>query len=163
MDSTDLALTKFGIGQPVPRMEDPKLLRGAGRYTDDLSLPGQAFAVMVRSRVAHGIIRGIDAAPARALPGVLAVYTAADLKAYGPIKPMQMIPNRDGSPMRGPPRPALPAERVRFLGEAVAFVVATTPAQAKDAAEAVALDIEPLPVVTTPAQAAAPGAPQLHA
>jgi carbon-monoxide dehydrogenase large subunit len=155
-------LTKFGIGQPVPRSEDPKLLRGAGRYSDDINLPGQAYAVMVRSRVAHGTIRGIDSTDARELPGVLGIYTAADLKGYGPIKPMQMIPNKDGSPMRAPPRPALPAERVRFLGEAVAFVVAQSAAQAKDAAEAVALDISPLPVVTTPQRAASPGAPQLH-
>jgi carbon-monoxide dehydrogenase large subunit len=162
MDSTDLGLTKFGIGQPVPRSEDPKLLRGAGRYSDDINLPGQAYAVMVRSRVAHGTIRGIDSTDARELPGVLGIYTAADLKGYGPIKPMQMIPNKDGSPMRAPPRPALPAERVRFLGEAVAFVVAESAAQAKDAAEAVALDISPLPVVTTPQRAASPGAPQLH-
>jgi carbon-monoxide dehydrogenase large subunit len=162
MDSTDLGLTKFGIGQPVPRSEDPKLLRGAGRYSDDINLPGQAYAVMVRSRVAHGTIRGIDSTDARELPGVLGIYTAADLKGYGPIKPMQMIPNKDGSPMRAPPRPALPAERVRFLGEAAAFVVAESAAQAKDAAEAVALDISPLPVVTTPQRAASPGAPQLH-
>src|ERR1700730_17445171 len=162
MDSTNLALTKFGIGQPVPRSEDPKLLRGAGRYSDDINLPGQAYAVMVRSRVAHGTIRGIDSTDARELPGVLGIYTAADLKGYGPIKPMQMIPNKDGSPMRAPPRPALPAERVRFLGEAAAFVVAESAAQAKDAAEAVALYISPLPVVTTPQRAASPGAPQLH-
>jgi aerobic carbon-monoxide dehydrogenase large subunit len=162
MDSTDLALTKFGIGQPVPRQEDPALLRGQGRYTDDISLPDQLHAVMVRSRVAHGTLRGVDATEARALPGVLGVYTAADLAGYGAIKPMMMIPNRDGSPMRAPPRPALPAARIRFLGEAVAFVVAATAGQAKDAAEAVVLDIEPLPVVTTPAAALAPNAPQLH-
>jgi carbon-monoxide dehydrogenase large subunit len=162
MDSTDLGLTKFGIGQPVPRSEDPTLLRGAGSYSDDVNLTGHAYAVMVRSRIAHGMLRGIDTAAALTLPGVLGIYTAADLKGYGPIKPMQMIPNKDGSPMRAPPRPALPAERVRFLGEAVAFVVAESAAQAKDAAEAVVLDIEPLPVVTTPQRAASPGAPQLH-
>jgi aerobic carbon-monoxide dehydrogenase large subunit len=164
MDSTDLALIKFGIGQPVPRKEDPTLLRGEGRYTDDVNLAGQAHAVMVRSRIAHGTIGGIDAEVARALPGVLGVYTAADLAAagYGPIKPAILIPNRDGSPMRAPLRPALPKDRVRFVGEAVAFVVAETAAQAKDAAEAVSVEIEPLPVVTTPAAALAPDAPQLH-
>jgi aerobic carbon-monoxide dehydrogenase large subunit len=163
MDSTDLALVKFGIGQPVPRQEDPKLLRGVGRYTDDIRKNGEAHAVMVRSRIAHGIIRGIDAAEARALPGVLGVYAAADLKGYGAIKPGIVIPMKDGSPMRAPPRPALPPERVRFVGEALAFVVAETAAQAKDAAEAVALDIEALPAVTTPEAAAAANAPQLHA
>ncbi len=162
MDSTDLALTKFGIGQPVTRMEDPKLLRGRGRYTDDINLPDQAHAVMVRSRVAHGSLTGIDAEEARRLPGVLGIYTAADLAQYGPIKPMQTVPMRDGSPMRAPQRPALPRDRVRFLGEAVAFVVAETTAQAKDAAEAVALDIDPLQAVTTPEQATAPDAPLLH-
>jgi aerobic carbon-monoxide dehydrogenase large subunit len=163
MDSTDLALTKFGVGQPVPRMEDPKLLRGEGRYTDDVNLAGQAHAVMVRSRIAHGTIRGVDAAAARAMPGVLGVYAAADLAGYGPIKPAMMIPMRDGSPMRAPPRPALPKERVRFVGEVVAFVVAGTAAEAKDAAETVLLDIDPLPAVTTPEAAAAADAPQLHA
>src|SRR5579864_5515612 len=73
-DTTDLALIKFGIGQPVPRQEDPKLLRGEGRYADDVNLAGQAYAVMVRSREAHGLIRRIDGAEARAMPGVLAVY-----------------------------------------------------------------------------------------
>ena len=162
MDSTDLALTKFGIGQPVTRMEDPKLLRGEGRYSDDVNLKGQAYAVMVRSRVAHGTISRIDAAEARGMPGVLAVYTEADLAQYGPIKPMQTVPMKDGSPMRAPGRPALPRDRVRFLGEAVAFVVAETAAQAKDAAEAVTLDIDALPAVTTPEQAMASGAPLLH-
>jgi aerobic carbon-monoxide dehydrogenase large subunit len=165
MDSSDLALTKFGVGQPVARKEDPTLLRGEGRYTDDVNLGGQAYAVMVRSRIAHGAIRAIAADAARALPGVLGIFTGADLAAagYGPIKPAILIPNRDGSPMRAPLRPALPTERVRFVGEAVAFVVAETVAQAKDAAEAVRLDLEMLPVVTTPAAALAPGAPQLHA
>jgi aerobic carbon-monoxide dehydrogenase large subunit len=163
MDSTELALVKFGIGQPVPRSEDPILLRGAGCYTDDLRLPGAAHAVMVRSRIAHGAIRGVDAAPARALPGVLGVYTGADLVGYRPIKPGIQIPMRDGSPMRAPPRPALPTDRVRFVGEAVAFVVAETAAQAKDAAEAVVLDIDPLPAVLTPRAALAPDAPLLHA
>jgi carbon-monoxide dehydrogenase large subunit len=162
MDSTGLALTKFGIGQPVPRMEDPTLLRGEGRYSDDINLAGQAYAVMVRSRIAHGTIRRIDVAEARAMPGVLAIHTAEDLRGYGPIKPMMMIPMRDGSPMRAPPRPALPAERVRFVGEVVAFVVAETAAQAKDAAEAVLVEIEPLPAITTPDAALAPGAPLLH-
>ena len=74
---------RFAIGQPVPRTEDPVLLRGAGHYADDVSLPGQAYAVMVRSHHAHGVIRHIDTAEARAMPGVLAVYTAADLAAGG--------------------------------------------------------------------------------
>src|SRR5512146_409190 len=164
LSDTDLALMKFGVGQPVPRKEDPTLLRGEGRYTDDINLPGQAYAVMVRSRYAHGAIRSIDTAAARAMPGVLGVYTGADLAAggMGPIKCNFAIAGRDGSPLKAPPRPALAGDRVRFVGEAVACVVAETPAQAKDAAEAVDCAIDPLPAVTRAADAAKPGAPQIH-
>jgi carbon-monoxide dehydrogenase large subunit len=161
---TDLALMKFGIGQPVPRSEDPKLLRGEGRYTDDINLPGQAYAVMVRSRHAHALIRGIDTTAARSLLGVLGVYTIADLDAagFGPLKCPIAFPNRDGTPMKTPPRPALARGKLRFVGEAIAVVVAETAARAKDAAEAVELDLEELPAVTDPMAALAPGAPQLH-
>ena len=144
---TALSLTKFGIGQPVRRSEDPKLVRGEGRYTDDINLPGQAYAVMVRSRDAHGVIRGIDTAAAKAMPGVLAVLTGEDLKAYGGLKCLLPLKSRDGSPIKYKPRPALATDKVRFVGDPVACVVAETIAQAKDAAEAVALDIEPLPPV----------------
>ncbi len=98
----DWSLEKFGVGQPVPRAEDPRLLRGQGRYTDDVSLPGQAYAVMVRSAHAHGTIRGIDLDAARAMPGVLAILTGKELQAagYPMIKPAASFPNRDGSPMR---------------------------------------------------------------
>ena len=163
-DRGDPALTKFGIGQPVSRIEDPKLLRGAGRYTDDINIAGQAYAVMVRSRQAHGVIRAIDAAEARRMPGVLGVYTGTDMAAagYGVIKPGIMVPNRDGSPSRAPPRPALPPTHVHFVGEALAFVVAETAGAAKDAAEAVICEIDALPVVTSPRAAAAAGAPQLY-
>jgi len=155
---------RFGIGQPVSRKEDPVLLRGEGRYTDDFSLPGQAHAVMIRSRVAHGELRGIDAAEAWAMPGVLGVYTAADLVASG----MGMMPatsgvNRDGSPTPRPPQYALAQDRVRYVGDPVAVVVAETAVQARDAAEAVLLDIDALPAVTTARTAAEPGAPVLHA
>jgi aerobic carbon-monoxide dehydrogenase large subunit len=163
-DRGDPALTKFGIGQPVSRIEDPKLLRGAGRYTDDINIAGQAYAVMVRSRQAHGVIRAIDTAEAGRIPGVLGVYTGADMAAagYGAIKPGIMVPNRDGSPSRAPPRPALPPTFVHFAGEALAFVVAETAGAAKDAAEAVVCEIDALPVVTSPRAAAAAGAPQLY-
>src|ERR1700686_5697212 len=95
---------RFAIGQPVPRSEDPVLLRGEGRYSDDVSLPGQAYAVMVRSHHAHGVIRQIDAAAARAMPGVLAIYTAADLASggIGPLPPRQIVKKRDGAPMLTP-------------------------------------------------------------
>ena len=157
-----LAVEKFAIGQSVPRKEDPMLLRGKGHYTDDFSLPGQAYAVVVRSQNAHGIIRGIDVEKARQMPGVLGVYTAADLQDYGPLKCIVPFNNRDGSPMKKPLRKALATGKVRYVGDPVAFVVAETLLAAKDAAEAVGVDIEPLAVVTTPQQAAEPSAPQLY-
>src|SRR6266851_2543497 len=155
---------RFAIGQPVPRSEDPVLLRGEGRYCDDVSLPGQAYAVMVRSHHAHGVIRLIDAAAARAMPGVLAIYTAADLAAggIGPLPPRQIMNNRDGTPMLSPTRFALATDKVRHVGEAVAAIIAETVAAAKDAAEAIVFDIDPLPAVTAPGLAAAPGAPLVY-
>src|SRR5215471_4513559 len=93
-------LDKYGVGQPVRRTEDPVLVQGQGRYTDDLSLPGQAYAVFVRSQIGHGIIKGIDTAAAKAMPGVLAIYTGADLAAYGNMKCVVPFKNRDGSEMK---------------------------------------------------------------
>ena len=107
-----LSVEKFAVGQSVPRKEDPMLLRGQGHYTDDISLPGQAYAVMVRSQNAHGVIRSIDTEAARKMPGVLGVYTAADLKGYGPLKCTVPFNNRDGSPMKKPLRPALPTDKI---------------------------------------------------
>lgn len=161
-DETALALTQFGIGQPVPRTEDPTLVRGLGRYTDDLQLPHQVYAAIVRSPHAHGIIRGIDAEAARAMPGVLAIYTADDLKGYGPLKCGLPLKGRDGSPIRHVPRPALAADRVRWVGDPVACVVAETAWQAKDAAEAVSVEIDPLPAVTAASDADQAGAAQLY-
>jgi aerobic carbon-monoxide dehydrogenase large subunit len=160
----DWSLQKFGIGQPVPRTEDPVLVQGRGRYTDDLNLPGQAHAVIVRSPVAHGVLRGIDAAAAKAEPGVLGVWTGAELEAagYGGLKCGVGFPNRDGSPMKKPPRPALAVGKVRWVGDPVAVVVAETAQAAKDAAELVELDIETLPAVTDARAAATPGAPLLY-
>ncbi len=156
------AVEKFAVGQSVPRSEDPMLLRGQGHYTDDVSLPGQVYAVMVRSRNAHGTIRAIDADAARNMPGVLGVYSAADLKGYGPLKCIVPFKNRDGSPMKKPWRGALAADKVRYVGDPVAFVVAETALAAKDAAEAVVLDIEALPAVIAAEDAARDGAPLLY-
>ena len=157
------ALGRFAIGQPVSRKEDPVLLRGEGQYSDDLSLPGQLHAVMVRSRYAHGVLRGVDTAAARAMPGVLGIYTAEDLRAGG-IQPMPASQgkNHDGTPTPRPVQTALALGKVRYVGDPVALVVAETAKAAKDAAEAVLLDIDPLPAVTSARAAAAPGAPQLH-
>ena len=151
-----------GIGACVERLEDPALLRGEGRYTDDLNEPGQAYACMVRSPHAHGLLKRIGTEAAQGMPGVLAIYTAADLAAYGPHKCMLDFKQRDGSPMKRPVRKALASDKVRFVGDPVACVVAETALQAKDAAEAVELDIEALPAVATASEAAAPGAPQLY-
>jgi len=156
---TALSLTKFGVGQPVRRSEDPKLVRGEGRYTDDISRPRQAYAVMVRSREAHGVIRSIDLETAKKMPGVLAVLTGADLAGYGALKSTLPLKNRDGTPIHYVPRPALTQDKVRFVGDPIACVIAETVARAKDAAEAVVLDIEPLVPVLKPVEAVKPGAP----
>jgi carbon-monoxide dehydrogenase large subunit len=156
------AAGRYGVGQPVYRTEDPVLLRGEGRYTDDLNEPGQAYAWIVRSAHAHGILRAIHSRRARSMAGVIAIYTAKDLEAYGPHKCALDFKNRDGSPMKRPLRRSLAHDKVRFVGDPVACVVAATAAQAKDAAEAVELDIEPLPAVALASDAAKPGAPQLY-
>ena len=155
---------RFAIGQPVPRSEDPVLLRGEGHYSDDFNLPGQAYAVIVRSPMAHGLIHKVETSVARAMPGVLAVHTAADLEkgGIGPLPARQVMNNRDGTPMLQPVRHALATDKVRYVGEAVAAVIAETVAQAKDAAEAAEVDIEALPAVTEPSAATAPGGPRLY-
>src|SRR5689334_4900466 len=159
-----IALQKYGVGQPVRRKEDDTLVRGKGKYTDDFNLPGQAYAWIVRSSHAHGIIRGIDTAAAKAMPGVLGVWTGADLAAakYAPFICGLPMKNRDGTPLLQTNRPALMSDKVRYVGDPIAFVVAETLAQARDAAEAVVVDIDPLPAVTEPEEAAKPGAPQLY-
>src|SRR5690242_15111781 len=161
---TAIALQKYGVGQPVRRKEDDTLVRGKGKYTDDFSLPGQAYAWIVRSSHAHGIIKGIDTKAARTMPGVLGVWTGADLAAanYTPFTCGLPLKSRDGSPLLQTNRPALTTDKVRFVGDPIAVVVAETLAQARDAGEAIQIDIEPLPAVTNAAEAAKPGAPQLY-
>ena len=160
----DTTRLKFGVGQPVPRNEDPVLLQGLGRYTDDIDLPGQLYAVMVRSPYAHGILRDIETEAAKAVPGVLGVYTGADLAeaGYGAMRCVLPLKNRDGSPLTNIDRPPLAMDKVRFVGDPVAFVVAETRMAARDGAEAVFLDIDILPAVTEASAAAAPDAPQLY-
>ncbi len=160
----DLSLQKFGVGQPVPRTEDPVLVQGRGRYTDDLNLPGQAYAYIVRSPFAHGVIRSVGTDDAAASPGVLGVWTGRDLDeaGYGPLKCAIPLKNKDGSDMRRPTRHAFATDKVRWVGDPVAVVVAESAAQAKDAAELIELDIEPLPAVTTAREGAQSGAPVLY-
>lgn len=158
----DPALLKFGIGQPVLRKEDPILLQGQGSYTDDLALPGQVHAAFVRSPHAHGILKAVDLEAARAMPGVLGAYAAEDLAGYGPMPNIMSLKNRDGSPMAKPARPPLASGKVRYVGDPIAFVVAESAAEAREAAEAVVLDIETLPAAVTAEQALQPGAPLLY-
>jgi carbon-monoxide dehydrogenase large subunit len=159
-----IALQKYGVGQPVRRKEDDRLVRGKGKYTDDFTLPNQAYAWMVRSSHAHGIIKRIETSGAKAMPGVFGVWTGADLASanYNPFICGLPLKSRDGSPLLQTNRPALATDKVRFVGDPLAVVVAETAAQARDAAEAVEVDIEPLPAVTNAAEAAKPGAPQLY-
>jgi carbon-monoxide dehydrogenase large subunit len=153
----DPSRLKFGIGQPVPRNEDPILLQGRGRYTDDLQLPGQLWCVIVRSPYAHGILRGIDVSTAREVPGVVGVFTAADMAEYGTLHCMMPSPG-----LHDIQRPVLASGKVRFVGDPIAFVVAETRDAAKDGAEAVYPDIDALPAITEASAAAAAGAPQLY-
>jgi aerobic carbon-monoxide dehydrogenase large subunit len=159
-----IALQKYGVGQPVRRKEDDTLLRGKGKYTDDVSLPGQAYGWMVRSSHAHGILKGISTEAAKAMPGVLGVWTGADLARanYKPFTCGLPLKSRDGAPLLQTNRMPLATDKVRFVGDPVAFVVAETPLKARDAAEAVEIDIDPLPAVTNAAEAAQPGAPKLY-
>ena len=152
------------IGARVARKEDYRFLTGAGQYTDDVVLPGQTYAVFVRSPHAHARIRAVRTEKALHAPGVLAVYTGADLAAakVGGLPCGWLITDVNGQPMKEPPYPALAQDKVRFVGERVAIVVAETAAQARDAAELVAVDYEPLPAVTDASRARAPGAPVLH-
>ncbi|MGH8974917.1 MAG: xanthine dehydrogenase family protein molybdopterin-binding subunit [Acidimicrobiia bacterium] len=141
------------LGHPVYRTEDPKILLGDARYVDDLDLPGALHAVFVRSTMAHAHLAGIDTTAAVAMPGVVGVFTAADLD-LGPIVPMPMLPEAMG-------RPPLARDRVRFVGEAVAVVVAETRSAAVDAAGEVVVDYDPLPAVVDPTRAGADDSPVL--
>src|SRR5271166_2152196 len=149
-------MIKFGVGQPVTRLEDARLLKGKGRYQDDTNLPRQLHAVFLRSPHAHAKIASIDTTAAVPAPGVHAVYTGADYAADGLAMPKAAMPRKkaDGSPMFAPQRPALVVDLARYVGDPVAMIVADTLAQAKDAAELVDIDYEPLPSVTSTADAA---------
>ena len=153
-------MQKFGIGQTATRYEDDRLLSGEGRYVEDVYLEGQCYAAFVRSPHAHAKITSIDTADASSLPGVLAIYTVADLKAegIGDIPCMAPASNKDGSNCIMPPRPALAEDRVRYVGDAVAVVIAENRSQALDAVEAVWIDYDLLPAVVETNQAMADNA-----
>ena len=160
-----------GIGQPVRRKEDLRLVTGAGRFSDDYNLPGQAYACMVRSPHAHARIGGVYIEKALGVPGVLAVLTGREMMADG-IKPIphnvfvdhpaeQTLKNRDGSPVFVAPQYPLAPDKARFVGEGVAMVVAETAAAAREAADLVDVDYEALPAITNTRDAAEPGAPRV--
>jgi carbon-monoxide dehydrogenase large subunit len=158
-------MAKFGLSQSVRRVEDPRLLTGNGRYTDDIDLPGQAHGVVLRSPHAHARITALDTAPALAIPGVLAVITGRDLEAagLGPVPCVIPLKNKDGSPRADTPRLALATDTVRHVGDPVAFVVADTPQAARDGAEAIGVDYDILPAATDLATAHEAGTPQVWA
>jgi aerobic carbon-monoxide dehydrogenase large subunit len=151
---------EFAIGQGVPRFEDPRLVRGGGRYIDDVVYPGMAYGVVLRSPHGHAKILSVKTDSAKAAPGVLAVITAADWKkaGLGELPSHAGLKRRDGSPMFKAAYPVLAEDRVRWVGDPVAFVVAETAAQAADAAEMIAVDYEPLPAVVSTAKATEPDA-----
>ena len=152
---------EFGIGQPVPRTEDPRLLRGGGQYGDDFVLANQAHGYILRSPHAHAKINAIDTTAAKRAPGILTVLTGEDWdkEQFSPFPVMVPRQKRDGSPMHRGPRAALSTDRVRLVGDEVAFVVAESVAQAKDAAELIEIDYDILPSVTSLSDTGKPGAP----
>lgn len=135
---------KFGVGQAVRRREDVRLVTGQGQYTDDVRLPNEAHAYFARSPYPHAVIKSIDVEAARQLPGVIGVLTADDLGDTGPMPVRGVFKNRDGSPIKQSPKALLPKDKARFPGEAIVMVIAETAAIAKDAADLVAIDYEPL-------------------
>ena len=157
-----------GIGAPVPRVEDERLLTGRGRFSDDMSAPGQVFAVMLRSPHAHALIRGVDTDEAESAPGVVAVLTGADYVADG-LRPMPAwgnpkdveLKNRDGSEVFYTPLYPVAVDKVRRVGECIAVVVAETVSQARDAAELIGVDYVPLAVAVGPVAAMADDAPRI--
>jgi carbon-monoxide dehydrogenase large subunit len=152
---------EYAIGQPVPRFEDPRLVKGHGRYIADMTFPGMTFGYVLRSPHAHARIRSIDTAKAKAAPGVLGVFTSADYKAagFGDLPVPGGLKRRNDVPGYRPLYPALVEDRVRMIGDYVAFVVAETYFQAVDASELIEVDYEPLPAIVSTGDAVSSGVP----
>ncbi len=151
-----------GIGASPKRREDVRFLTGAGNYTDDINLPGQAYVHFLRSDVAHGKINRIDTSDAEKMPGVIRIFTAADFEAVGGVPCGWQVTDRFGESMQEPKHPVLAEGKVRHVGEMIAGVIAETPEQARDAAEAIVLDIDELPAVVDMKAALAEDAPKVH-
>jgi carbon-monoxide dehydrogenase large subunit len=158
MGANDLS----SIGQPVRRKEDYRFLTGAGRFTDDVNEYRQTWAYFLRSPHAHAKIRGIDSGKAKSANGVVAIFTGDDLTGVNGLPCGWLITGTDGKPMNEPPHPVLAQGKVRYVGDGVALVIAETLAQAKDAAELIAVDYEVLPSVVDPVGALKSGAPLIH-
>jgi len=151
-----------GIGASSKRREDVRFLKGKGRYTDDINLAGQAYVYFLRSDVAHGRLNGIDTSVAQNMPGVVRIFTGADFEGVGGLPCGWQVTDKHGQPMQEPAHPVLAQGKVRHVGDPIAAVVAESLAQARNAAEAIALDIEELPAVIDMKEAVAEGAPKVH-
>jgi carbon-monoxide dehydrogenase large subunit len=160
----EIAMSATGIGAAVRRKEDHRFITGKGHYTDDINRPGQVYACFVRSPHAHATIKSINTKAAMAMPGVVAIFTGADMAAARINVHIcgWTVTGKDGAPMKAAPGPALANEKVRYVGDEVAVVIAESYVQAKDAAEKVVVDYGVLPAVVDPRAAAKPGAPQIH-
>ena len=157
-------MSENGIGAAVRRKEDFRFITGAGHYTDDINRPGQVHAYFVRSPHAFAKIKNVDITAAAAAPGVVAIFTGADLAAakVGSLICGWTVKGKDGQPHKAPAHPPLAVDTVRYVGDHVAVVIAESLTQAKDAAERVVVDYEVLAPVTSPMGALKPGAPQVH-
>ena len=151
-----------GIGASTKRREDMRFLTGAGNYTDDINLAGQAYVHFLRSDVAHGTLKTIDTAAAAAMPGVVRIFTGTDFEGVGGIPCGWQVTSKDGNVMQEPAHPVMAQGKVRHVGEPIAAVVAETPEQARDAAEAIVVDIDELPAMVDMKAALADGATKVH-
>ena len=151
-----------GIGASPKRREDVRFLTGKGQYTDDINLHGQTYVHFLRSDVAHGIIKSIDTSAAESMPGVVRIFTGADFEGVGGLPCGWQVTDRHGQPMQEPGHPVLARGKVRHVGDPIAAIIAETKEQARDAAEAIGLDIEELPAVVDMVSALAPDAPKVH-
>ncbi|HEY6894646.1 MAG TPA: molybdopterin cofactor-binding domain-containing protein, partial [Rhodanobacteraceae bacterium] len=162
MGKNDTSALASVIGAPVLCKEDARFLTGTGQYTSDVAMPRQTYAYFLRSPHAHAAIRGIDVVKAKTLPGVVEIFTGADLTSVNGLPCGWLITGTDGKPMNEPPHPVLAQGKVRYVGDPVALVIAESVAQAKDAAEQIVVDYDVLPAVVDAVDALQPGAPQIH-
>ncbi|MEM7079375.1 MAG: xanthine dehydrogenase family protein molybdopterin-binding subunit [Pseudomonadota bacterium] len=153
---------KFGIGQSVPRKEDPRMITGGGQFTDDINLEGQLHLRVMRSPYAHGLINAIDTTAAHEMPGVIAIYTADDIRDLGPMPCRAVVADADGNPAYIPERLVLASDKVAYVGQPIAAVIATTAQAAQDAVEMIGLELDDLPANVDPAVALAPDTPVIH-